>query len=57
MNHLPLGLVHHQTPYLTIRGDDVSNSFAYLDDEGAVTQEGHELDDDMTLADAQVRSP
>ena len=20
MNHLPLGLVHHQTPYLTIRG-------------------------------------
>ncbi|XP_073358147.1 uncharacterized protein [Aegilops tauschii subsp. strangulata] len=41
---------HHQ-------GDDVSSSYAYLDDEGAVTQEGHDIDDDMTLADAQLRSP
>ncbi|XP_048552856.1 uncharacterized protein LOC125533142 [Triticum urartu] len=41
---------HHQR-------DDVSSSYAYQDDEGAVTQEGDELDDDMTLADAQLRSP
>nr|XP_045090328.1 uncharacterized protein LOC120976102 [Aegilops tauschii subsp. strangulata] len=41
---------HHQ-------GDDVSSSYAYLDDEGAVTQEGHDIDGDMTLADAQLRSP
>nr|XP_045089513.1 uncharacterized protein LOC109769390 [Aegilops tauschii subsp. strangulata] len=40
---------HHQ-------GDDVSSSYAYLDDDGVATQEGHELDDDMTLADAQLRS-
>ncbi|XP_048540288.1 uncharacterized protein LOC125519566 [Triticum urartu] len=39
-------LSHHQ-------GDAVSSSFAYMDDEGAVTQE---VDDDMTLADAQVWS-
>ncbi|XBI26941.1 hypothetical protein VPH35_051526 [Triticum aestivum] len=37
-------------------GDDVSSSYAYMDDEGALTQEGHELDDDMILADAQARS-
>ncbi|XBI80877.1 hypothetical protein VPH35_089903 [Triticum aestivum] len=42
-------LSHHQE-------DDVSSSHAYLDDEGVVTQEGDELDYDMTLADAQVRS-
>ncbi|XP_040241995.1 uncharacterized protein [Aegilops tauschii subsp. strangulata] len=42
-------LSHHQ-------GDDVSSSHAYLDDEGVVTQEGDDLDDDMTLANAQVRS-
>ncbi|XBH99716.1 hypothetical protein VPH35_128972 [Triticum aestivum] len=37
-------------------GDDVSSSNAYMDDEGGITQEGDELDDDMTSADAQARS-
>ncbi|KAE8819325.1 hypothetical protein D1007_02826 [Hordeum vulgare] len=42
-------LSHHQ-------GDDVTSSYAYMDYEGVVTQEVDELDDDMTLVDAQVRS-